>query len=284
MTDAPAVAPRTLKFGDLTWTEAQELVAGNPVILLPIGVLEQHGPHLPLDEDNAVAEYVALKVAERVNALVLPTLNYGHSPIFRDYCGTISLRQDTLSRVVYDIISELFRHGFRRFVLINNNGGNLPATGEAAFRIRQDLGVTVAELYPWGLGYQLVRDQYADPDAEYGHGGEPEMSAMMAMFPERIVTERIPEGGLQATAGGLHPANYTAFAVPGHKAAATIFWQWSDVCPTGASGATGIGTPERGAVWVERVVDFCSAAVEEFRAGTDHEAWAQPPVNPGASA
>lgn len=269
---------RTHRFGELTWTEAQEAVSHNPVILLPIGVLEQHGPHLPLDEDNIVAEYVANEVGLRTGSLVLPTLNYGHSPIFRNYAGTISLSSETLRRCIVEIISELHRSGFRRFVLVNNNGGNLAAAGEAAFLLHEQLGITVAEVYPWGLGYGLVRDQYENPDAEYGHGGEPEMSAMLAMFPERIVHERIPPGGLVPTAGGLTAANYTAFTVPGQPGGATIFWQWDEVCPTGASGATGIGSKERGEIWVERVVGFCCAAVEEFARATANEPWARPGV------
>ena len=266
---------RTHRFGELTWTEAQEAVAHNPIILLPIGVLEQHGPHLPLDEDNIVAEYVANEVAVRTASLVLPTLNYGHSPIFRNYAGTISLSSETLRRCIVEIVSELHRAGFRRFVLINNNGGNLAASGEAAFLLHEQLGITVAELYPWGLGYGLVRDQYDTPDAEYGHGGEPEMSAMMAMYPERIVHDRIPQGGLVPTQGGLVAANYTAFKVPGQPGGATIFWQWDEVCPTGATGATTIGTKARGDIWVERVVGFCAAAVDEFDRATAGEPWAQ---------
>jgi creatinine amidohydrolase len=267
---------RTRRFGELTWTEAQELVAENPVILLPIGVLEQHGPHLPLDEDNIVAEFVANRVAEQVDCLVLPTLNYGHSPIFRNYCGTISLSSETLRSCIVDIVSDLYRSGFRRFILVNNNGGNLPASGEAAFILHERFGIVLAELYPWGLGYGLMRDQYDNPDVEYGHGGEPEMSAMMAMYPERIVTERIPDGGLEPTTGGFTAANYTAFKVPGQAGGATIFWQWDSVCPTGASGATRIGTEERGQVWVDRVVSFCADAVREFDRATASEAWAQP--------
>lgn len=267
---------RTHRFGELTWTEAREAVSDNPVILLPIGVLEQHGPHLPLDEDNIVAEYVADAVAVRTGSLVLPTLNYGHSPIFRNYAGTISLSSETLRRCIVEIISELHRAGFRRFVLVNNNGGNLPAAGEAAFLLHEQLGITIAEVYPWGLGYGLVRDQYEDPDAEYGHGGEPEMSAMMAMYPERIVSERIVTGGMTPTPGGLAAANYTAFKVPGQPGGATIFWQWDEVCPTGASGHTTGGTKARGDVWVERVVSFCADAVEEFARATASQPWARP--------
>lgn len=266
---------RTLDFGSLTWTEAQEAVADNPVILLPIGVLEQHGPHLPLDEDNIVAEFVAKEVSRRTGALVLPTLNYGHSPIFRNYPGTISLSSETLRRCIVEIVTELHRAGFRRFILVNNNGGNLPASGEASFILHQELGITLAELYPWGLGYGLMRDQYENPDIEYGHGGEPEMSAMMAMFPDRIVHDRIPEGGVQATVGGLKPAHYTGYVVPGQPGAATIFWQWDEVCPTGASGSTRDGSADRGQVWIQRVVDFCVAAVDEFDRATANEAWAQ---------
>src|SRR5699024_3123409 len=73
---------RTHKLGELTWTEARDAAAQNPVVLLPSGAIEQHGPHLPLHEDAITAEWVADYIAEHIDTpvLVAPTASYGHSP------------------------------------------------------------------------------------------------------------------------------------------------------------------------------------------------------------
>src|ERR1700722_8181684 len=115
------------RLGDMSWTDVRDEIAKDPVpiVLVPIGVVEQHGPHLPLNEDSMVAEWVAERISERTGALVAPVLNYGYSPTFRGYPGTINLQSETLRAVTYDILSELARHGLRRIVLVNNNGGNV---------------------------------------------------------------------------------------------------------------------------------------------------------------
>ena len=148
------------------------------------------------------------------------------------------LRSETLLAIASSTSSRISIGTGSVDLCCNNNGGNLPASGEAAFLLQESLGVTVMELYPWGLGYQLVRDLYEDPDRSYGHGGEPEMSAMMAMFPERIVAERIPEGGLVPTTGGPAPGELHSLRGARTPGWATVFWQWDSVCPTGASGVT----------------------------------------------
>src|ERR1700722_3192596 len=117
--------------GEMTWTEAREAAAENAVVLLPVGMIEQHGPHLPLNADSIVADWVARRVSEQTGALVAPLLNYGHSPMLRGFSGTLHLRGETLRLLVYEIISELARHGFRRIVIVNNHGGNVGPVAEA---------------------------------------------------------------------------------------------------------------------------------------------------------
>ena len=101
------------------------MAATDPVVLLPIGAVEQHGPHLPVHEDSIVAEWVADQLAQRTGCLVAPALHYGHSPMFRGYPGNLSLSAQTLRTVTYELLESLVHSGFRRIVLIDNNGGNV---------------------------------------------------------------------------------------------------------------------------------------------------------------
>ncbi len=105
--------------------EVRYAISTDPKIkaILPIGSLEQHGKHLPLATDTTIAEYIASKVGERINALVLPPINYGisyeHKPLFN-----ISISNESLTRVIEDICSSLIYNGVKRIIILNAHYGN----------------------------------------------------------------------------------------------------------------------------------------------------------------
>ena len=105
--------------------EVRYAISADPKIkaILPIGSLEQHGKHLPLATDTTIAEYIASKVGERINALVLPPINYGisyeHKPLFN-----ISISTESLTRVIEDICSSLIYNGVKRIIILNAHYGN----------------------------------------------------------------------------------------------------------------------------------------------------------------
>ena len=259
--------PRTHRLGELSWTEVRDVAATDPVVLLPIGAVEQHGPHLPVHEDSIVAEWVADKLARRNGYLVAPALHYGHSPMFRGYPGNLSLSAQTLRAVTYEILEALVQSGFRRIVLVDNNGGNVPPVTGAAMDARRDLGILVGHLYPWSLGYALMRDQYADPGTAYGHGAEPEHSAMLAMFPDQVQPTPTTDTRLHSSAG-WNPVSYGEAAIPGHDVRGTVLWDFSEVSESGCTGDVTLGDPKIGEVWIERVLGFCSAYLAEYERNT----------------
>ena len=251
----------------MSWTDASAVVDENPVVLLPIGAIEQHGAHLPLDEDALIADHVAKAISAATGAIVAPTIPYGHSHNLRGYSGTISLPQQLLTDLVVAVCSELVRHGFRRIVLVDGNGGNLGATAAAAFELRDRFGILVGRIYPWGLGYTLMRDSYNDPDRVYGHGAEPELSAMMAIFPDEVHMEKAVEPELISFQGWT-PASYIQASIPPHGLPGEIFWDFSDVCPSGVTGDFSESSPEKGALWVDKVIGFCIDYVREYDRNT----------------
>lgn len=259
--------PDTRRLGALSWTQVRDLAKTDPIILVPIGAIEQHGPHLPIHEDSIVAEWSADRIAERTDAWVAPALNYGHSGSFRGYAGNLSLSQATLRNVTYEVIGALVQSGFRRIVLVNNNGGNVGSVTGAAMDARRDFGVLCGHLYPWSLGYALMRDVYEDPATAYGHGAEPEHSAMLAMFPEQVQGELIVEGGLSSS-DGWQPTSYTEASIPGQPIPGTVLWDFSEVSPTGCTGDVTLGSAETGQIWIDRVIGFCVDYVNEYDKNT----------------
>lgn len=129
------------RLAERTWPEAARLAADpRSVVLLPLGAIEQHGPHLPLLVDWLGAEELARRVAPLLRRagyrpLLLPGLPYGASPLARGFAGTISLSQRTLVTVVSEILGALIGQGFRRFVLANYQAD--PAHLAALARIKQ---------------------------------------------------------------------------------------------------------------------------------------------------
>jgi creatinine amidohydrolase len=113
------------RLADVTWEEAARL-ARQPrsVVLLPLGAIEQHGPHLPLLVDWLGADELARRLIPhlergRYRVVLAPSLPYGVSTLARGFSGTVSLSIPALRRVVGEILGELVGHGFRRFVLVN---------------------------------------------------------------------------------------------------------------------------------------------------------------------
>lgn len=259
--------PATHRLGEMSWTQVRDLAETDPIVLLPIGAIEQHGPHLPIHEDSIIAEWVANELAKTTGCYAAPALNYGHSGTFRGYNGNLSLSQTTLRTVTYELIEALVLSGFRRIIIVNNNGGNVgPVTG-ASLDARRDLGVLIGHLYPWQLGYGLMRDVYDDVATAYGHGAEPEHSAMLAIFPEQVRSDLARQGGLESAAGWT-PTSYNETAVPGYDLRGTVFWDFSEISPTGCTGDVSLGNAETGKIWIDRVLGFCAAYIAEYDRNT----------------
>lgn len=126
---------------ELTWPEAEERFKQVDIALLPIGAVEQHGPHLPLDTDAFDADYLARRVAEACSTpkpLVLPPILYGVSYHHQDFSGTLSVSPETQARLVYEIGLSAARCGVKKLVMINGHGGNAPALHLAAQMINRD--------------------------------------------------------------------------------------------------------------------------------------------------
>lgn len=267
---------RTVELGRMSWAEVAEARERTPIVLLPIGTVEQHGPHLPVNADNMVASYVATQAAERTNALVAPNINYGNSEVFHKFPGTIPVRQETLAALLRDVCQALIGQGLRRIIFVNNHGGNEPICEQVAREMKREHGVVIGSVYPWNLGYQLMRDTYDDPNTAYGHGAEPETSAMLAMFPEDVVQARMVAGSYQPFAG-WQVRNYNSVDVPGQPIGGTVYLDSDEVAPNGVTGDQRVASVERGRVWIERVVGFTIAFIQHYDETTATAEWARRP-------
>lgn len=172
--------------GEMTWPEASRRLKQIDVALLPVGSIEQHGPHLPLDTDAFDAQYLASAVAERCRSpkpIVLPLIPYGVSYHHDDFSGTISIGNETLAQMVYEIGLCAARNGLTKLVIINGHGGNAPALNFAAQQINRDAHIFVCV----DTGETSDVDIYSMIDTPNDvHAGEIETSTSLALRPELV--------------------------------------------------------------------------------------------------
>jgi creatinine amidohydrolase len=217
----------------------------NTLVLLPLGAIEQHGPHLPLAVDWLGADALARHVAPHLEragyrCLLAPSLPYGASPLAADWSGTVSLSGATLRRIVLEILGALGRHGFRRFVLVNYQAdpGHLAAMAaiKRAAERRRGVRVLFAGFAPTPSPAMLnarvtALQRSRRPELEW-HAGELETAMMLAVRPDlvrRAVTKRLRPAWIDwrarlspgTTFRRMHPGGRGYFGSPAAGRAAT---------------------------------------------------------------
>ncbi len=113
---------KTVKMGEMSVSEVREYLKTNKTIILPYGVVEQHGYHLPLDTDIRNAEVMGKKLAERLGCIIAPTLNYCFSGGTLE--GTINIRPNTFSTMICEIVESLASQGFENIIILPGHGGS----------------------------------------------------------------------------------------------------------------------------------------------------------------
>jgi len=175
---------------DMTSPEVAELIARTKTAVIPIGSIEQHGPHLPNGTDTIAAELVAANVAEQLPALYVPFGPYGVTPIHAGHPGTINLRRSTFEALLTDICTELVRMGVSRFVFVNWHEGNIASMDGVATEIQdRHPGVYVATAHACYSAQKI----YASQGGELTHGGGIEVLAVMAHDPDLVKIDRAGE-------------------------------------------------------------------------------------------
>lgn len=155
-----------MRLADMNWMQVQEHVIHDQRAVLPLGSTEQHA-FLSLCVDAILSERVAIDAAEPLQVPVYPTINYGFTPSFVDYPGTVSLRLSTLCALMCDILDHMARTGFRQIVIVNGHGGNSPAHGAILEWQDRNRGVQVKWHNWWNAPRTLAKVKEIDPLASH---------------------------------------------------------------------------------------------------------------------
>lgn len=249
--------------GDLTWTEAEARLAQAPVVVLPVGAgAKEHGPHLPMNADAVVLEYLCQAAVDSLPVVVAPPILHGWFPAFRAFPGTEVADPAAFEAYVMEVARSLVKNGARRLVILNT--GIRLATG-------LPLGVVAREIrVQTGIPTLLVSWDDLEPpemealaEQEYGgHADEIETSIHLVLQPERVHMDRAvpglrPEGPRPGP--GYRPGYLSRD--PGDP----------DYAPSGVSGDPTLATAEKGREalslltreWIEALRSFAQAPLPE---------------------
>ncbi len=142
-----------MRFEDINWFDVQAYLENDDRLILVIGACEQHA-YLSLLTDVRIPMTLAEAASQQKNVLIGPPINFGVSPYFLAYPGTLSLRVTTLLDLVEDIIRSAYGQGFRRFLILNGHGGNEPVKGRI-YELANQLQGTRFAWYSWWTSHSV---------------------------------------------------------------------------------------------------------------------------------
>ena len=171
-----------------------------PVVIVPVGSVEQHGPHCPQDVDISIPYHLAIETADAIDdfpVIVAPPVTYGFTHYNMGEVGTISLALETFIAVLCDVSRSIWANGFHRIILLNGHGGNEQPTWAAAVKLAEE------DVWPVALTYwNMAPDEllaWSEADAgSIGHGGEWETSLQLYLRPQLVDHLAGREGRLAA--------------------------------------------------------------------------------------
>lgn len=178
----------------MTWPEArQAALDGGRVVLLPVGAIEQHGPHLPVDVDNRIVVWLCNEAARRRPDLILsvPPIHYGFNEHNMGFPGTITVDFDHFIHYVYDVCRSFVRQGHTRIVLVNGHGSNhMPCALVARRIVNETEDALAASLSHWSLASELAAKMRETPVGGMAHACEYETSWYLFLDPSLVNMER----------------------------------------------------------------------------------------------
>ncbi|MDX7953422.1 creatininase family protein [Lichenihabitans sp. Uapishka_5] len=252
--------PSSRWWWDLSTREFAELDMAQVVAVLPVGAVEQHGPHLPVRVDAAINAGIVARAVDLMPddlpALVLPALPVGKSNEHLAYPGTLSLPYDLLARLWFEVGKSVWRAGVRKIIIWNSHGGQPQVVEIVCRELRVELGMFAVGA-SWFRAIDTT-DLYSLAERRHGiHGGESETSVMLHLHPEFVRMDHAADFRprsmeIEQRGGMLSPEQGIGYG-----------WQAQDLHPAGVAGNAAAADPVRGKEEVERAARALVRLVRE---------------------
>ena len=257
--------PTKYRYEELTWPEMREAIARQPVVLLPFGTVEDHGPHLPINTDNVIVEAICLEAARRApeDVLAMPVVAYGLDEHHMDFPGTVSVDMHTLIAYVADVAISVAQHGFTHVLIVNGHGSNASIADLAARRVVLETGIICGAMSPNGaidptLAEPVFSEMRRSAPGGVAHAGEYETAMMLHLRPDLVQMDQAVREPGQIK---LEHFNWD------HPEPSVLAWQdwWSRMSESGVCGDPTVATAEFGRALFETTVENLRRFVREFR-------------------
>ncbi len=255
------------RYEKLTWPEINDAVELGKVCIVPCGAVEQHGPHLPLDVDLVCPLGVANMAGQSApeDILVLPIVSYGYTGHVMDFPGTINCHYEHFMRMVLDITKSLAYHGFKKIILLNGHGSNMPNLNLVARRANLETDAECVLTGWWEL--LMVDPEFMKKWREskfpggIAHACELETSMYLYLDEENVRKDKIKNGDISFNNDGS-PFNYVDLYAQGPG---TVVSWTSSYSESGVLGEAELATAEKGRVACEEAARQLVAYVKYFK-------------------
>jgi creatinine amidohydrolase len=249
-------------YREMTWPEVNEAVSQRRVVLVPVGAIEQHGHHLPIDVDNSFVEHICDDTARRAPDAIMsaPPIHYGYNAHNMDFPGTINIKMQHFIDYCCDLGESLAHQGFRRIVYVNGHGSNASLCDLIARRLTVTTPAMVAASNHWQIAWDVIAGLLEGGPYAADHACEWETSEYMALKPHLVQHDKIVDE-IPAERGGprwLYPD--LSSARPVHF----MNW-WSKMNDSGVAGTPSKATAEKGRTMLEATITRLVEICREFR-------------------
>lgn len=250
-------------WAELTEAEVSHARDSNYLVLVPLGALEQHGPHLPSDTDATIADAVARSAAMRLGrTLVVPPIWWGYSSSHMSFVSTISLRPQTLFSLLEDICSSIVSHGFRKVAIVSSHATNRPVGQILVREFAARHGVTILYTHYIDFCRKAFVEHRSTAIGGELHGGELETALQLHLRPELVHMDRAPSDYVDPK---RHFGISTAPSDLSDSGNVTLGYDIAKLFPTGVMGDATGATAELGAMLFEVAVSGLVKALDEYR-------------------